>query len=72
MSFHCFPEDLDDHDNGLSTTTELYPDLAQRDEARKVPRVVKRAMGIAGSCMALLLSIEDGPTGKSVMPRCSS
>jgi len=55
LSFHCFPEDLEDHDTGLPTTAKLYPDLVQRHEARKVSRVIKRAVDIVASSMALLI-----------------
>jgi exopolysaccharide biosynthesis polyprenyl glycosylphosphotransferase len=33
----------------------LYPDLAQRDDARRLSRVVKRTIDILGSVLALLL-----------------
>ena len=55
LSFHCFPEDSDGRDTGLPTGTELYPDLVQRDEAKRVPRVIKRIIDAAGSSMALII-----------------
>jgi lipopolysaccharide/colanic/teichoic acid biosynthesis glycosyltransferase len=55
ISFHCFPEDPEDGETRLPTIVELYPDLAQRDEARWVSRVIKRGMDIAGSSMALTI-----------------
>jgi len=55
VSFHCFPEDWEDHRPGLSTISALYPDLMQRDEARKVSRVIKRAMDVVGSFMAMII-----------------
>jgi lipopolysaccharide/colanic/teichoic acid biosynthesis glycosyltransferase len=55
ISFHCFPEDSEDRGTGLPTRPEFYPDLVQRDEARKVSRVIKRAMDVGGSAMALIV-----------------
>src|SRR5712692_6937648 len=54
ISFHCFPEDSEEGDAGRSIA-KLYPDLVQRAEARKVSRVIKRGMDVAGSSMALLI-----------------
>src|SRR5439155_1580087 len=55
VSFHCFPEDWEDHRPGLSTISALYLDLMQRDEARKMSRVIKRAMDVVGSFMAMTI-----------------
>ena len=55
LSFHCFPEDGEDHDPERPALAKLYPDLVERDEARKVPRVIKRALDIFGSAMALII-----------------
>ena len=55
ISFHCFPEDSEDHETGLPKSTKLYPDLTQRDEAKKISRLTKRAMDVAGSSMALTI-----------------
>lgn len=54
ISFHCFPENSEGGDIGLPIAT-LYPDLVQRNEARKVSQAVKRAMDVLGSSMALIL-----------------
>jgi exopolysaccharide biosynthesis polyprenyl glycosylphosphotransferase len=54
VSFHCFPDDAEDDDTAVPLAP-LYPDLAQRDQARKVSRVIKRAMDVAGSSMALII-----------------
>src|SRR5438132_9066788 len=51
--FHCFPEDWTD-DPGIPIA-KLYPDLVQRDEARKVSSAIKRAIDVLGSSMALIL-----------------
>ena len=53
LSFHVFPEDWDHEDPGGSSNPTLYPDLSQRDEGRKVFRVVKRMMDVLGSLLAL-------------------
>jgi exopolysaccharide biosynthesis polyprenyl glycosylphosphotransferase len=54
LSFHCFPDTGNTHTLGHRTIAPLYPDLAQRDEARKVSGVVKRVIDVAGSCIALI------------------
>ena len=51
LSFHVFPEDWDNDAQGPNPT--LYPDLSQREDARKAFRVVKRMMDILGSVVAL-------------------
>ncbi len=55
ISFHFFPEGWNEpnRDHGVDAT--LYPDLLNQDEARKLPRILKRAMDITGSILALLL-----------------
>jgi exopolysaccharide biosynthesis polyprenyl glycosylphosphotransferase len=53
ISFHCFPEEWDAREAGLQTT--LYPDLVQRDEARKLSQGVKQAIDAVGSLMALMI-----------------
>ena len=55
ISFHCFPEDWDDRKTALPTVAQLYPDLVRLDEARKVSRVIKRVIDVAGSSMALIV-----------------
>src|SRR5256712_9048203 len=55
ISFHCFPEDPEDRETGPPTIAKLYPDLVQRDESRKLSRVIKRAMDVAGSSMAFII-----------------
>jgi lipopolysaccharide/colanic/teichoic acid biosynthesis glycosyltransferase len=54
ISFHVFPEQWDDEDQGGSSNPTLYPDLSQRDDGRKLFRVLKRVMDIVGSSLALL------------------
>jgi exopolysaccharide biosynthesis polyprenyl glycosylphosphotransferase len=55
LSFHVFPEDWNhDGEQGPRNPT-LYPDLSQREDARKTFRVMKRMMDILGSVLALVL-----------------
>jgi lipopolysaccharide/colanic/teichoic acid biosynthesis glycosyltransferase len=54
LSFHVFPEDWDNDAQGPSNPT-LYPDLSQREDARKTFRVIKRMMDMLGSGLALVL-----------------
>jgi exopolysaccharide biosynthesis polyprenyl glycosylphosphotransferase len=55
ISFHIFPEDWDFDANDRPSNPTLYPDLSQRDQARKFFRIMKRMMDIAGSLLALIL-----------------
>jgi lipopolysaccharide/colanic/teichoic acid biosynthesis glycosyltransferase len=55
ISFHFFPENGDKSSPGRLANPEFYPDLLERDEARKFSRFVKRSMDIAGSFVALIL-----------------
>jgi len=55
ISFHFFPEDWDKSSAGRLSDEKLYPDLFERNEARKYRHVVKRAMDIVGSIGALIL-----------------
>jgi exopolysaccharide biosynthesis polyprenyl glycosylphosphotransferase len=53
LSFHVFPEDWNhDGEQGPRNPT-LYPDLSQREDARKTFRAMKRMMDILGSVLAL-------------------
>jgi lipopolysaccharide/colanic/teichoic acid biosynthesis glycosyltransferase len=54
ISFHVFPDDWDGQEPEPVDFT-LYPDLAVRDDAKRLPRILKRAMDIGGSAAALLL-----------------
>ena len=53
VSFHIYPEDWEQNDRQPPSNPRLYPDLMQREEARKTSRAIKRAMDIAGSLAAL-------------------
>ena len=55
ISFHFFPERGDKSGLGQLANAELYPDLFERDEERKLSRFLKRSMDIAGSLAALIL-----------------
>jgi lipopolysaccharide/colanic/teichoic acid biosynthesis glycosyltransferase len=55
ISFHLFPEDWDHNSSQQPSNPTLYPDLIRRDELRKSFRVMKRAMDVIGSFVALLL-----------------
>jgi exopolysaccharide biosynthesis polyprenyl glycosylphosphotransferase len=55
ISFHFFPEDWDKPNTSRLSDEKLYPDLFERNEARKYRHVVKRAMDIVGSIIALIL-----------------
>jgi exopolysaccharide biosynthesis polyprenyl glycosylphosphotransferase len=55
ISFHVFPEDWDLDASDRPSNPTLYPDLSQRDQTRKVFRVMKRMMDIVGSLLALIL-----------------
>lgn len=55
ISLHLFPESWDKNRENGSPNTALYPDLLERDQARKFSRRVKRAIDIAGSITALAL-----------------
>ncbi|HKS74411.1 MAG TPA: sugar transferase [Terriglobales bacterium] len=55
ISFHIFPEHWDVEGPDGPSNPVLYPDLPKREEMRKVSRIVKRAMDIAGSLLALIV-----------------
>jgi len=55
ISFHFFPEDWDKSSAGRLSDEKLYPDLFERNKARKYRHMVKRAMDIVGSIAALIL-----------------
>jgi exopolysaccharide biosynthesis polyprenyl glycosylphosphotransferase len=56
ISFHLFPEEWNHDIPQRPSNPALYPDLARRDNARKLFCTVKRIMDIAGSGLALLLT----------------
>jgi lipopolysaccharide/colanic/teichoic acid biosynthesis glycosyltransferase len=54
ISFHAFPEEWDDDLRQRPSDPTLYPDLSQRDDARRAATVMKRVMDVAGSAVALI------------------
>lgn len=54
-SLNCYPEDWQLHLPVRPSNPELYPDLASREQSRKVAAVIKRWMDIVGSIVALIL-----------------
>jgi lipopolysaccharide/colanic/teichoic acid biosynthesis glycosyltransferase len=55
ISFHLFPEEWNHDIPQRPSNPTLYPDLASRDNAKKVFCVIKRIMDIVGSVLALFL-----------------
>jgi lipopolysaccharide/colanic/teichoic acid biosynthesis glycosyltransferase len=55
ISFHVFPEEWDCGTSERPSNPTLYPDLPKRDDSRKTFRIMKRAMDILGSLLALAL-----------------
>jgi lipopolysaccharide/colanic/teichoic acid biosynthesis glycosyltransferase len=55
ISFYWFPEEWHQVGPPSPNAPVLYPDLAKRDQARNLSRVLKRAMDILGSLIALIL-----------------
>ena len=55
ISFHVFPEDWDKLSGNGLIDAKLYPDLLERNHARKVSRVAKRAIDIMGSIVAIIV-----------------
>jgi lipopolysaccharide/colanic/teichoic acid biosynthesis glycosyltransferase len=55
IKFHLFPEEWNHDIPHRPSNPTLYPDLARRDNAKKLFCVTKRIMDIVGSAVALLL-----------------
>lgn len=53
-SFHFFPEDIVDDDQGHSANIALYPELPRREERKKFALSLKRTIDILGSFAALV------------------
>jgi len=56
LSFHVFPEHSNGQGPGGPTDSTLYPDLVQSSDPKRISRLVKRSMDIAGSLFALALA----------------
>ena len=54
VSFHFFPEEYASGANDHSANIKLYPEIQKRENARKVPLAIKRAIDLAGSAAALV------------------
>jgi lipopolysaccharide/colanic/teichoic acid biosynthesis glycosyltransferase len=54
IAFHLFPEDWDHDLPQRPSNPMLYPDLSEREESRRVFRILKRVMDVVGSLMALV------------------
>ena len=54
VSFHFFPEEYASGANDHSANIKLYPEIRRREDARKVPLAIKRAIDLAGSAAALV------------------
>jgi lipopolysaccharide/colanic/teichoic acid biosynthesis glycosyltransferase len=54
ISFHLFPEEWDPEDKDSPADSSLYPDLLN-DDPRKTSLIVKRAMDVVGSIIALIV-----------------
>lgn len=54
FSFHIFPENWEKGDGSHPGNPALYPDLLARDHAKTSLRIVKRAIDVVGSLLALL------------------
>jgi lipopolysaccharide/colanic/teichoic acid biosynthesis glycosyltransferase len=55
ISFYFFPDEDQGQDGGRSADSLLYPDLEWKGKTRRVSRLVKRAIDIAGSLAALIV-----------------
>jgi lipopolysaccharide/colanic/teichoic acid biosynthesis glycosyltransferase len=55
ISFYWFPEECHQILSHKPNAPVLYPDLVRRDGARRTSRILKRAMDIVGSLLALIL-----------------
>jgi lipopolysaccharide/colanic/teichoic acid biosynthesis glycosyltransferase len=56
ISFYMFPDEWDENRLGHDKNPRFYPELTSREKKQRVHLRVKRAMDMAGSCFALLMS----------------
>ena len=54
ITFHCFPDDWKSGEPG-QPVGNLYPDLVERHEARRVAHGIKRGIDLLGAMMALIV-----------------
>jgi lipopolysaccharide/colanic/teichoic acid biosynthesis glycosyltransferase len=55
ISLHVFPDEWDHENRNRSGNPRLYPDLLEREDSQRVPRIIKRIIDVLGSMLALLL-----------------
>ena len=55
LSFRMFPEDRKPTSPRQQMGEQLYPDLVERDEARRLPLFIKRTVDVVGSVALLLI-----------------
>jgi len=55
VSVQVFADDSNDEDSNISANPTFYPDLFHQHERKKISLLVKRAMDIIGSTMAIVL-----------------
>ncbi len=55
ITFHVFPDDMEVGKGGRSTDISLYPDLLTKDQASSTYRLIKRAIDVVGSFLALII-----------------
>jgi exopolysaccharide biosynthesis polyprenyl glycosylphosphotransferase len=53
-SVHLFPEDKDENSSGPLADISFYPDLSEKERAKRLPHLLKRAIDIFGSTLLLL------------------
>jgi len=55
ISFHLYPEEWNVEQDNRRSNPRLYPDLEEREQARKSFSVAKRTMDLIGSLLALIV-----------------
>lgn len=55
LSINCYPEDWQYEVSRRPSNPVLYPDLASLDDSRKISIMIKRAMDLVGSALALIV-----------------
>lgn len=53
VSFHFFPEEYEKGGEDHTANIKLYPEFEKRENAKKIPLAIKRAIDLAGSAAAL-------------------
>jgi len=56
VSLHSFADDSEDGDSDTSVNPTFYPDLLHQNHAKKLPFLLKRAMDVAGSALAITVA----------------